>query len=267
MNLTRCSGAFLFAYVAIALAAFMPTVAEASRVSPMIVEMEPTGRRSVARIELTSESPRDIAYEVQMMRGDISPEGELSLEPADEEFVVFPPQVVVEARSQQVFRVQYVGEEALSQSQVYYLAIRQVPVEFDPGVNQVQVVVNFNVLINVVPEDAAPVAAVREASYIEREVPSETPSAEGEEAAPPATEKGILVSLANDGNRYFFAGRSSWKITGETVDGEPFSLTLDDHQGSRVFGTGVVAPGKNRIFFIPTEEAVRSETLKVDVNP
>src|SRR3546814_18237806 len=80
----------------------------------------------------------------------ISEAGELELTPADEQFLVFPPQRIVPPQSQQVFRVQYIGEPELATSEIYYMQIRQIPVDIAAGQSQVQIVVNFNVLVNVI---------------------------------------------------------------------------------------------------------------------
>lgn len=128
--------------------------AEAARVTPMSVELAPTGRESSARIEVTNTEERELPMEVRMYRGIISEAGELELEPADERFVVFPPQVVIEPNTQQIFRVQYLPDEPLSQSEIYYAAISQIPVALDPAVSMIQVVMRFNVLVNVVPDGA-----------------------------------------------------------------------------------------------------------------
>ena len=148
--------------IALALAmVFSPATAEAARVSPMIVELEPTGRASVARVELTNDSERNIPFEVRMMLGEISEEGELTLSPAEENFLVFPAQAIVESKSQQVFRIQYVGEPELAKSEIYYMSIQQIPVEIEAEASQVQVVINYNVLVNVVPDGVSPVATIR----------------------------------------------------------------------------------------------------------
>ncbi len=234
--------------------------------SPMIVEIKPTGRDSVARVELTNDAQRDIPYEVEMMRGEISPEGQLSLTSADEQFIVSPPQTIVEANTQQVFRIQYVGEEALDRSQVYYLSVKQIPVAFEEGKNQVQVVINYNVLVNVVPDGTSPQASVRSASYIEREQSTDD-LADDEKPEEAPLEKGILVDLGNDGNRYFFAGRSDWSISAQTTAGEPFEQSYTGEEMSRLIGAGVVGPGKNRIFFLPTEKELDTDSLQITVDP
>ena len=257
---------FILCLALVVSAVAFPVRAVASRVTPMIVDMEPTGRNSIARIELTNDADKDIAYEVQMMSGEISPRGELSLTPADEQFIIFPPQAIVEGRSQQVFRVQYVGEDALDQSKIYYLSIKQIPVAFQPGQNQVQVVVNFNVLINVVPNGAEPVAALRTAQYVERELSMEGVAEEDIPEIIPI-EKGIAIDIGNVGTRYFFAGRAKWSILAKTTTGEDFAKQLSGVEMSRIIGTGVVAPGKNRLFFIPTEVPLDNDTLFITVDP
>lgn len=266
MPLLRSLGLTAIVAVLLAAAATLPVPALASRVTPMIVDLEPNGRNAVARIELTNDAARDIAYEVQMMLGDISPEGELTLTPADDQFVVFPPQAIVEGRSQQVFRIQYVGEQALEESKVYYLSIKQIPVAFEPGQNQVQVVVNFNVLVNVVPSGAQPSATLRSVEYVEREK-SMKGVAEDDIPAVIPIEKGIAIDLANDGTRYFYAGQANWRISARTVDGQPFERSYSGIEMARVIGTGVVAPGKNRFFFIPTDVPLQNETLSITVDP
>lgn len=248
------------------LASLLPHAASASRVTPMILDLEPTGRDAVGRVELTNDGERDIPYEVQMMKGDISPEGQLSLAPADDQFVVFPPQAIVEARSQQVFRIQYVGEEALDRSQVYYLSVKQIPVEFERGQNQVQVVVNYNVLVNVVPDNTEPMAVVRSADFVERQVSTEGLAAD-EIPDPIPTEKGVLVELANDGTRYFYAGTSAWEITGTTVSGEPFRQRFARGDMTSKIGVGVVAPLKSRSFFFALDEELQPGTVAISVDP
>lgn len=260
-----CAGRLICAVVAI-LFALSPVAVEASRVSPMIVELKPTGRDSIARVELTNDAGRDIPYEVEMMRGEISPEGQLSLTPADEQFIVFPPQAIVEANSQQVFRIQYVGDEAIDLSQVYYLSVKQIPVAFDQGKNQVQVVINYNVLVNVVPDGTSPQAIVRSASYIERPKPMDDLAEEDRPEVIP-TEKGLLIDLGNDGNRFFFAGQSDWSISAQTVAGEPFEKTYSGDEMSRLIGAGVVGPGKNRIFFVPLNNTLDTDSIKITVDP
>ncbi|MEL7445024.1 MAG: hypothetical protein AAGK02_04340 [Pseudomonadota bacterium] len=306
----------------------LPAPAMAARVAPMIVDLEPIGRGTTARIEMASDSARDIPYEVLMMRGEISEDGRLTLVPADEDFLVFPTQVLLESNSRQVFRIQYVGEAELAESQIYYMSIKQIPIAFEEVErSQVQVVVNYNVLVNVVPDGAEAEPVVRSITAATREVPAAapvaaaeatpddadsetaesaspdeapdeaaaidsgepensteveaaepattgtidevddaTPSATAEPAPPPMeTISGLEVRLGNDGNRYFLAGLSIWKIKGKTVDGENYDEEFAADKIARSIGAGVVGPGKERIFFLPMETQLDPETVSIEI--
>lgn len=223
---------------------------EATRVSPMVVDVQPSGRASVGRIEVTNPGGDEFPVEVQMYRGDIGENGELSLTPADDQFLVFPAQAVIPANGQQVFRVQYVGDPDLAASQIYYLSIRQIPVQLEPGPPRVQVVVNFNVLVNVVPDQTSAEPAV--------------------DWVRPATRdgaNGIEVRLVNRGSRYFAASRADWRISGTRTDGTDGSFTRSRSEMPEIVGVGIVPPGGARIFFIPTESPMAGGTVRVSVEP
>lgn len=233
----------------LAVLALMPFKAEALRVSPMILEVTPLGRESIARVELAHTGDNEFPVEVQMFRGEISEIGELNLIPADEDFLVFPAQVVVPARSQQVFRVQYIGEPELTSSQNYYMQIRQIPVDLATGESQVQVVVNYNVLVNVIPPGASPVPVIESVRPVLREDVS-----------------GIEVRIGNQGTRYFTAGTLPWRITGTAEDGTAMDIRIPPAEIARLIGVGVVTPGRSRIFFIPTEKPLVEGSIEADVD-
>lgn len=230
--------------IAAALLAFAGSTAHASRVSPMSVELEPFGRDSIARIQFTNTADRDFPLEVRAFRGDITEDGELTLTPADEDFLIFPPQLVVAPLKEQVIRIQYVGNPNPAQAQVYYLSVRQLPVELEPGAPQIQVTVTFNVFVDVEPEGLEAIARVDTISPAERE-----------------GETGIEVRVANDGNGMLLAGRRDWVVSGKRKNGDDFNLTLNAAQMSSTIGVGVVAPGKARRFFLPLDPDVDPETV------
>ncbi|PHR16814.1 MAG: hypothetical protein COA41_13620 [Sphingopyxis sp.] len=230
---------------------FAPSLAEAARVSPMIVEIEPGGRNSVARVELTNDGVRNIPFEVRMMLGEISEDGQLTMTPADDRFLVFPAQSIVESNSQQVFRLQYVGDPELTESEIYYMSIQQVPVELEEGEeSQVQVVVNYNVLVNVVPDGSTARADVES---IEAVVQDDVP--------------GIRLRLTNTGTRYFLAGLAEWTITATAEDGSEYNVNYKKEEMTRKIGVGVVGPGRARILFVPTEKPLVQDSIRVEVSP
>lgn len=235
----------LFVWGALVLA-LAPVAVEAAQVTPMIVDIAPLGRGAVARIELSNPGNSAFPLEVQVFRGEISEAGELTLTPADADFLVFPAQTIVQPGSQQVFRLQYIGEPEVATSQIYYMQIRQIPVQIAPGQNQVQIVVNFNVLVNVIPDGATPRPAIVSAQ----------PATRGEA-------HGVEVRMSNTGTRYFIASSTTWEITGRTETGEQVTIRRTPPELTREIGVGVVAPDKSRVFFISTDTPLVEGSVQV----
>lgn len=234
--------------LALLLAALVPAALYAARVSPMVVDVKPIGRASTARVTVTNPEQTPFPVEVRMFRGDISEEGQLSLTPADDQFLVFPAQAVIAPNAQQVFRLQYVGDPSLGESQIYYMSVKQIPVALKPGTPQVQIITDFNVLVNVVPDDthADPVI----------------------EQIHPATQdnsSGVAFRVVNHGNRYFSAGNAQWTLTATAADGSPVSLKFADGSMGKVLGVGVVGPSKARTFFIPTDKPLKEGTIALKI--
>ncbi|WP_331133658.1 fimbria/pilus periplasmic chaperone [Sphingopyxis sp.] len=238
---------------------------EAARVTPMTVEMSPTGRGSTARIKVTNSENRNLPVELRMYRGDVNEAGELMLTPADDKFVVFPPQVVISPNAQQVFRIQYLPGEPLTKSEVYYAAVTQIPVDLDPAISRIQVVMRFNVLVNVVPDGSTPDPVVTSARALVREtvIPPDEKLPVEEQKAKTVTEKGIEVRIENRGTRFFAAGRTGWTIAGTREDGTAFSESRTPGRMSDAIGFGLVPPGGARVFFVPVDEPLRAEGVKI----
>ncbi|MGH6633894.1 MAG: hypothetical protein ACREB0_11065 [Sphingopyxis sp.] len=102
-----------------ALAALVVLVspALAMRVSPMVVEMESRGTGAVARIEVQNINPGNLAFQTRVFRMEIDKDGNIVETPADQDFLIFPPQGVLPASGRQVVRLQWVGGGELAASQ------------------------------------------------------------------------------------------------------------------------------------------------------
>ena len=240
----------VFSRLSLILAAFLlATPAQASRVSPMSVDLAPYGRESVARIQFTNTSSREFPIEARAYKGVISEYGELELIPADDDFIIFPPQLTVAPRGEQVFRIQYIGEPELERAEVYYLSISQLPIQMEPGAPKVQVLINFNVFVNVEPEglEATP------------RVDTVTPLTQEEI-------DGIEVRVVNDGAGMLMAGKREWRLQGMNKDGTPFSRRIDAAELGGMIGVGIVAPDRARRFFIPIDDQVDRTTLTVEID-
>lgn len=250
---------YLIAFLVGALGLFA-SAAYASRVTPMVVDITPTGSGSVARIEVTNTDGRDIPMEIRMYRGVIAEDGQLDLQPADDKFAAFPPQVVIPVDGRQVFRIQFIADAPVTTSEIYYASISQLPVQLEETGNRIQMLTRFNVLVNVVPDGTSPQPAIDTIRWVERPVPA----AGGEAPDPTARpETGLEVRVVNSGTRYFAAGRIGWQVTGADTTGAEVVETYDAADMSEKIGMGVVAPASARVFFIPMERELRDGSVSV----
>ena len=250
----------------------MTVPAHASRVSPMIVDLQPAGSRSVTRIQMTNTGEGDLPVEARMFAATVDEHGAISYEPADDRFLVFPPQTVIPGKTDQIFRVQYLPGAVIKTSQIYYLALRQVPVPMKPDESKVQLVVNFNVLVNVVPDDATPNPVVdwvhpvsRAAPAVETDDPYSANVGGEQQAsgAPQPSQAGFEVRIVNRGTAYYPLGHNGFIVSGNTLAGAPYKKEFNAEQSRDLLGVGLVPPGGARIFFIPAAEPLASEGLTV----
>lgn len=250
---------FICSFVMLVGLGLMP--AQGSRVTPMALEMTPTGRGSQARIEVANTDGRDIAMEIRMYRGRIAENGELELEPADDRFAAFPSQVVVPPEGRQIFRIQFIPSGPMTKSEIYYASISQLPVDLEETGSRIQMLMRFNVLVNVVPEGTTAKPEIQSARWVEREVPA---APDAPKDAAPMREQGVEVRVVNNGTRYFPAGRIGWEVSGADEAGARVTESFAANAVSEQIGMGVVAPGKARVFFLPMKRQLRdpSVTLK-----
>ncbi|GMM92419.1 molecular chaperone [Qipengyuania sp. MTN3-11] len=241
-----------------------PVPADAMRVSPMVAELSTTGVGSAARIEVGNIGSAPLPFETRITELSVGPDGEFVETPADDNFLIFPPQGVVPVNGRQVVRVQWVGEGQIDTSKAYYLWVRQLPVstnvegpaEEGTASVSVQVLYTMKALIVVAPEGARPDVQVVSARVVEIAAPEPEidPDLAAEEAAAPVPvvpTPGVEVIVRNDGNRYALMSGATWIIEGTGLDGQPLTQTLTSGDVAASVGVGYLAPDGTRTFEIP----------------
>lgn len=238
------------------------SAAWAMRVSPMVSELTTTGAGSAARIEVGNVGSAALPFETMITRIEVDADGDIVETPADEDFLVFPPQGLVPVRGRQVVRVQWVGEPTIDSSHAYYLWVKQLPVATDPsipdsgGVVSVQVLYTMKALIVVAPPGAEPKVEVVSVTpaMVAPPVAEVDPSLTGGEAAgaPPA-EPGVEIVVANSGKRYALMSGATWVVEGTDKTGQAFRREYASNDISQLVGVGYLAPlGGKRTFKLPT---------------
>lgn len=251
------------------------TAAWAMRVSPMVSELTTSGAGSAARIEVGNVGTAALPFETRITRMDIDADGNIVETPADEDFLVFPPQGLVPVSGRQVVRVQWIGEPNIEVSRAYYLWVKQLPVATDPTVTEsggavaVQVLYTMKALIVVAPPGAEPkveVVSVRPA-MVTPPAPEIDPSLTGgATVAQPPAEPGVEVVVSNSGKRYALMSGATWVIEGTDVSGQAYRRELNSDEVSKTVGVGYLAPGGGRrTFKVPTGvelDATKPVTLR-----
>lgn len=234
--------------------------ADAMRVSPMVSELTTTGAGSAARIEVGNIGSAAMPFETLITEITMDDKGELTETPADENFLVFPPQGLVPTNGRQVVRVQWVGDPTIETSKAYYLSVRQLPVATTPtgeggGSLQVSVLYTMKALIVVAPPGAEADVQVESVkpTLVAPPAAAIDPSLGGDAQPAPPQEPGLEVTVINRGKRYALMSGATWVVTGTDTSGQPYSQTLASQTVAATVGVGYLAPGgARRTFQIPT---------------
>jgi len=204
---------------------FAALPAGAYRVAPLVVEMEPSGpqAQSVVRVENTNEFA--ITVEPRAYLRSYAPDGTETQTPADDDFLLFPPQSVIQPGQTQAFRMQYAGNPQIAETKPYLVVIEQLPIGL-PGQDQsgVRVVVNFGVSVNVSPAGATAALAIAGADAGE--------------------DRTIRVNFTNSGNKFASAADFPWSVT--NPDGTSIRIEPDTIRQSVQNGTLVPANSAGR---------------------
>lgn len=238
------------------------TAALAMRVSPMVVEMTSRGSDAIARIEVQNVNPSNLAFETRIYRVTFDDKGKVVETPADDQFLVFPPQAVLPPGSRQVVRLQWAGQADLPASQAFYVSFDQLPVALEPAKTetvaaQVQVVYHMRALVVVAPPGAKPnvqATSVRPIDF------TPEPSQSGTQVPPGP---GLEITLRNTGRRHAMMSAFGWRVEGTGIDGKPLRIDISAEELNRAVGTGYVPALGERTFRIPVVAAFGPQAIKL----
>ena len=195
----------------------------------MSYDLTPSGTGTQQNIRVENNGSTPAAVEVTVERRHILPDGSEKREPADDDFLVFPPQGIVPANGFQTFRVQYIGSPTLQKTALYTVTIAQLPVDTSGAdTSQVQIVFHLGTLAAVWPADLKPVLQVTSVS------PSTDPNK-------------LTVRISNQGNRYARLRGGQWTLT----DGAGKKDVLDADTVAKGIDQPLIEPGTERVVELP----------------
>jgi len=121
----------------------------AFEVKPMRHSIVPAEGQSSGIIRVTNPRTAALPVELVVQKRVFDKDGNITLVDADEDFVIFPFQALIEPNKTQAFRFQYVGSPAISEAIAYTIDVREVPVDLPEGFSGFRFVYNFGVVVYV----------------------------------------------------------------------------------------------------------------------
>lgn len=214
---------------ALVIASLGAAPALAVRVQPMAYDLKTSGSGTSQDLRVENTSDKPMPVELHVERRQIMPDGSEKRAPAEDDFLVFPPQGIVPPNGFQTFRVQYVGNPALARTVLYVITVVQLPIDTTgEKTTGVQFLFNMGTLAAVSPDGAKPDLRVT--------------------AVQPATTAGKLqITVHNAGNGYARLRNGVWTLTG----GDGKSEKLEGEALSNALAQPLIEPETDRIIELP----------------
>jgi fimbrial chaperone protein len=207
--------------------AIMPGAALAYEVTPMRLFLQPDRGQTSATITINNVRDEALPVEIEVFRRTVAADGEQTFEPADEEFIIFPPQAQIEAGASQAIRIQYIGDLG-DVAEAFVVQVTEVPVNRLEGTG-IQFTYNFGVAVYVQPPRARARLTVREAVL---------------------SDGMVRFAVANSGNDFGF-------LTGQALEYRVGNarVTLTPDELASLISNPIVPPGAAREFALPLAES------------
>ena len=174
----------------------------------------------------------DLPVVFEVFERKVNEDGSEESIPADDAFVVFPPQAVVPAGKTQAVRIQWVGG-ALSQSRSFHLYAREMPVNLEgEKKNGITTLFRVGAAINLTSKGFASKA---ELVHYKPE------------------QDGVIVSIGNLGNEFIYVNELGLKFGGKEIEGKELSEAA---------GKTLIPPGVIRTFKIPSVQGAPELIVK-----
>ncbi len=212
-------------FVIVLLASLFSVQAHALQMNPLSVILKPSGGGAKQSFKVTNESNQPIAVQFSVTTRQQLNNKEIR-HPADKDFMIYPPQTIIPARSTQKVRIEWLGAGTLPREKPFRLIAEQVYVSLD---NSEQT--GIKLLMKIVG-----------ALYVQ---PSKTRSNVQVKAVQQQGNK-LAVTLVNSGNRHQLMNTATLTLSNGVK-----TITLKGNkQLAGLEGNNVLA-GASKRFFIP----------------
>lgn len=240
---------FLAALLSCTLALTPLAAVKAMSVTPIVIDMGSIGRDGRSQISVTNTAAGDIPVAISVAEATVSPTGEVTTVPVEDLFIIYPAQALIKPGAVQNFRVQWVGEAALPKSRTFLFSVAQQPVALPDGVSGIQILYNFEVILNVAPPRLRATMNITNAAF---------ETVEGKRRA--------ALTLFNPGNIHAYLSGARVQLEAKNAAGQSvWTKTLQPEEFAQAVGVGLVQPGSTRRFILPIDLPEGGETISASV--
>lgn len=109
----------------------MPAICNAFQLSPMSVEMTPTGMRAMSTFIIDNNGAHAIPVEISIFSRSISESGSDILIESDDDFIVYPVQLILMPGKSKSVRLQWIGPQYLDKERAYRMVVKQLPLNLE----------------------------------------------------------------------------------------------------------------------------------------
>ena len=205
-------------------------VANAMTVTPTQIEMASTGRSSRSVITVVNDGTDALPVELVIKRATLDEAGTPKTSPADNEFLIMPPQALIAPGATQNFRIQWLGEPLLDASETFLIYVNQIPVKLPRRTSAVQIVISMGVMVNVAPPRGEPALDVVGSGVVIDKAGRRHPT----------------ITVRNPTNVHALFSQATVHVT----SGD-WSQTMTSGELAQSIGIGLVQPGHRRRFVLP----------------
>ena len=130
--------------------------AQAMKVTPFKVRLEPSGYQSSQLFAVENDSDRKIAVELSALTRDLDADGHETNADASADFSIYPSQVIIEPHTSKSVRVQWNGPAQIAREKAYRLIAEELPINLDPGKDgtAVRFLVQYRCALYITPPQA-----------------------------------------------------------------------------------------------------------------
>jgi len=215
----------------------------AQSVEPMVFELEPIGSKSSQSLRIENPNSGPITLEIVPLKIILDEFGNETHESADDDFLIYPPQTIVQADATQLVKVKYIGDPAIENSQAYRISVNQLPVDLKTDSPGVSILTKFLTIANVSPKKSRPNLKVTNIQAEEN--------------------NRWLVTVENSGNRFGTLSNTSWAVESTTDSSKTKKLSADE-VGSFVIHT--LVPPKSKLHLsVPAIDGFSPGSTTIDM--